>query len=64
MRRRPPRSSNIYFPDVVAWARAYAQPGNPLFVPETGRNPEATPANALYAIGALDADPSAAPRPA
>ena len=39
-------------------------PGNPLFVPETGRNPEATPANALYAIGALDADPSAAPRPA
>ena len=46
---------DIYFPNFVEWARAYAQPGNPLFVPETGRNPEATPANALYAIGALDA---------
>jgi len=46
---------DIYFPNFVEWARAYAQPGNPLFVPETGRQPEATPANALYAIGALDA---------
>jgi beta-galactosidase GanA len=46
---------DIYFPNFVEWARAYARPGNPLFVPETGRNPEATPANALYAIGALDA---------
>jgi len=46
---------DIYFPNFVEWARAYAQPGNPLFVPETGRSPEATAANALYAIGALDA---------
>ena len=30
-------------------------PGNPLFIPETGRAPDATPANGLYAIGELDA---------
>jgi hypothetical protein len=46
---------DIYFPNFVEWARAYAIPGNPLFVPETGRAPEATPANGLYAIGELDA---------
>jgi beta-galactosidase GanA len=46
---------DIYFPNFVEWARAYAVPDNPLFVPETGRAPIATPANAFYAIGALDA---------
>jgi beta-galactosidase GanA len=46
---------DIYFPNFVEWARAYAVPGNPLFVPETGRAPDATPANGFYAIGELDA---------
>ena len=46
---------DIYFPNFVEWARAYALPGNPLFIPETGRAPEATPANALYAFGEHDA---------
>lgn len=46
---------DIYFPNFVEWARAYALPGNPLFIPETGRNPVATPANALFAIGRLHA---------
>lgn len=46
---------DIYFPNFVEWARAYAVPGNPLFIPETGRAPVATPANSFYAIGALDA---------
>jgi beta-galactosidase GanA len=46
---------DIYFPNFVEWARAYAIPGNPLFVPETGRAPDATPANGMYAIGELDA---------
>jgi len=46
---------DIYFPSFVEWARAYDVPGNPFFVPETGRQPEATPANAFYAFGAHDA---------
>ena len=46
---------DIYFPNFVEWARAYSVPGNPLFVPETGRAPDATPANGFYAIGELDA---------
>ena len=46
---------DIYFPNFVERARAYARPANPFFVPETGRNPAATPANALYAFGELDA---------
>lgn len=46
---------DIYFPNFVEWARQYAVPGNPLFIPETGRAPDATPANGLYAIGGLDA---------
>ena len=46
---------DIYFPNFVEWARAYRVPGNPLFVPETGRAPDATPANGFYAIGELDA---------
>src|SRR5690606_30904457 len=31
---------------------AYDVPGNAFFVPETGRQPAATPANAFYAFGA------------
>jgi hypothetical protein len=46
---------DIYFPNYMEWAQAYAQPGNPLFIPETGRNPDAIPVNALHAFGALDA---------
>ncbi len=43
---------DIYFPNFVEWARAYDVPGNAFFVPETGRQPGATPANAFYAFGA------------
>ncbi len=46
---------DIYFPNFVEWARAYDVPDNPFFVPETGRQPEATPANAFYSFGAHDA---------
>ncbi|HZD52357.1 MAG TPA: DUF5597 domain-containing protein, partial [Woeseiaceae bacterium] len=46
---------DIYFPNFVEWARAYDVAGNPLFIPETGRQPAATPANAFYAFGAHDA---------
>ena len=46
---------DIYFPNFVEWARAYDVPNNPFFVPETGRQPDATPANAFYAFGAHDA---------
>ncbi|HRE43338.1 MAG TPA: DUF5597 domain-containing protein [Terricaulis sp.] len=43
---------DIYFPNFVEWARAYDQPGEAFFIPETGRQPEATPANAFYVFGA------------
>ena len=43
---------DIYFPNFVEWARAYDVAGQPFFVPETGRQPEATPANAFYTFGA------------
>jgi beta-galactosidase GanA len=46
---------DIYFPNFVDWARAYDVPGNAFFIPETGRQPAATPANAFYAFGAHDA---------
>jgi beta-galactosidase GanA len=46
---------DIYFPNFVEWARAYDVPGHAFFVPETGRQPEATPANAFYAFGARHA---------
>jgi beta-galactosidase GanA len=46
---------DIYFPNYTEWATAYAQPGNPLFIPEIGRAVEAIPANAFHAIGELDA---------
>jgi beta-galactosidase GanA len=46
---------DIYFPNFVEWARAYDVSDNPYFIPETGRQPAATPANAFYAFGAHDA---------
>ncbi|KQT31351.1 hypothetical protein ASG29_15500 [Sphingomonas sp. Leaf412] len=48
---------DIYFPNFVEWTTAYAAlPKNPLFVPEAGQSGSADiPANALFAIGALDA---------
>jgi beta-galactosidase GanA len=46
---------DIYFPNFVEWARAYDVPGEAFFVPETGRQREATPANAFYVFGAHDA---------
>lgn len=46
---------DIYFPNFVEWARAYDQPAEAFLIPETGRQPEATPANAFYAFGAHDA---------
>ena len=45
---------DIYFQNFVEWARRYQRSGNPLFVPEAMRSPEAS-VNALYAIGAHDA---------
>lgn len=43
---------DIYFPNFTEIARTYSFTDNPLFIPETGRQPLATPANAFYAIGA------------
>lgn len=49
-------SPDIYFPNFVEWARKYAVPGNPLFIPEANRaGQEEAPANAFFAFGALDA---------
>ena len=45
---------DIYFQDFAEWARRYKQSGNPLFIPEAMRNPEAS-VNGLYALGAHDA---------
>jgi hypothetical protein len=45
---------DIYFQDFSGWARRYRRSGNPLFVPEALRSPEAA-VNALYAFGAHDA---------
>jgi hypothetical protein len=47
-------SPDIYFQDFINWARLYKQPGNPLFIPEATRTPEAS-VNCLFAFGALDA---------
>jgi hypothetical protein len=47
-------SPDIYFQNFAEWARRYRRPGNPVFVPEAMRNPEAA-VNGLYAFGALDA---------
>jgi hypothetical protein len=45
---------DIYFQAFAEWARRYTRSGNPLFVPEALRSPEAS-VNALYAFGAHDA---------
>jgi hypothetical protein len=47
-------SPDIYFQNFIEWARRYQQPGNPLFIPEAMRSPEAS-VNCLYALGAHDA---------
>ncbi len=45
---------DIYFPNFMQWSRLYTRSGNPLFVPEALRSPEAA-VNVLYAFGAHDA---------
>jgi len=45
---------DVYFPNFAEWARRYTRGGNPLFVPEALRSPDAA-VNALYAFGAHDA---------
>ena len=48
-------SPDLYFPNFVEWAKQYALPGNPLFIPETGRVSAAEmSANAMFAYGALN----------
>jgi beta-galactosidase GanA len=47
-------SPDIYFQNFSYWAQLYTRSGNPLFIPEAMRSPEAA-VNALYAFGALDA---------
>ena len=44
-------SPDIYFPNFVEWADRYTRGGNPLFIPEALRNPDAA-VNSLYAFGA------------
>ena len=44
----------VYFPQFVEWTRRYARGGNPLFIPEALRSPEAS-ANSLYAFAEHDA---------
>ncbi|MEO6002945.1 MAG: DUF5597 domain-containing protein [Opitutus sp.] len=44
-------SPDIYFPNFAEWTGKYARLGNPLFVPEALRSPDAA-VNALYAFGA------------
>ncbi|MES1210624.1 MAG: DUF5597 domain-containing protein, partial [Pseudomonadota bacterium] len=43
-------SPDIYFPDFASWCAAYAQPDNPLFIPESVLGSQAA-VDALYAIG-------------
>ena len=45
---------DIYFQNFAEWTRRYKRSGNPLFVPEAMRSPDAS-VNALYAFGAHDA---------
>jgi beta-galactosidase GanA len=48
-------SPDLYFPNFVEWSKQYVRPGNPLFIPETGRvNAAEMSANALYAYGELN----------
>jgi beta-galactosidase GanA len=44
-------SPDIYFPNFIEWADHYTRGGNPLFVPEALRSPDAS-VNSLYAFGA------------
>ncbi len=46
-------SPDIYFPNFTEWADRYARGGNPLFVPEALRSPEAA-VNNLYAFAACN----------
>jgi beta-galactosidase GanA len=49
-------SPDLYFPNFVEWANKYARPGNPLFIPETGRVSAAEmAANGFTAFGQLNA---------
>jgi beta-galactosidase GanA len=41
---------DIYFPNFVEWIGKFDHSGNPVFIPEVGRDSE-NPANAFYAIG-------------
>jgi beta-galactosidase GanA len=45
---------DIYFPTFVEWTRRYVRSGNPLFIPEALRSPEAS-VNSLYAFAEHDA---------
>ena len=45
---------DIYFPTFVEWTRRYVRGGNPLFIPEALRSPDAA-VNALYAFAEHDA---------
>jgi hypothetical protein len=45
---------DVYFANFAEWVRRYKLSGNPLFVPEALRSPEAS-VNGLYAYGAHDA---------
>jgi len=45
---------DIYFQNFAEWTRRYQRSGNPLFVPEAMRGPDAS-VNGLYAFGAHDA---------
>jgi len=48
-------SPDLYFPNFVEWAKQYARPDNPFFIPETGRVSAAEmSANALFAYGQLN----------
>jgi beta-galactosidase GanA len=47
-------SPDIYFPNLAEWCRRYQQSGNPLFIPEALRSPDAA-ANAFYVFGQHDA---------
>jgi hypothetical protein len=45
---------DIYFPTFIDWTRRYVRGGNPLFIPEALRSPDAA-VNALYAVATHDA---------
>jgi beta-galactosidase GanA len=47
-------SPDIYFQNFSYWAERYTRSGNPLFIPEAMRSPDAA-VNGLYAFGALNA---------